>query len=120
MTRSTTELSGLCVMSPSEVSVHEDLPSSMPRLRYVGLGYRRAPLCKPKLSRTRACLALGLFACIQFDDEGSSALGLTFTMTMELEGTEHHFEPFEVSAPHIIYVALGLFIVVVRRRLAHF
>lgn len=34
-------------------------------------------------------------------------------MSMELEGTEHKFEPFEVTAPHIIYVALGLFIVVV-------
>ena len=30
-----------------------------------------------------------------------------------LEGQERKFSPFEVSAPHIIYVALGFFIVIV-------
>lgn len=35
-------------------------------------------------------------------------------MTLELEGTHHKFEPFQVSAPHVIYVVLGLFIVIVR------
>lgn len=31
-----------------------------------------------------------------------------------LEGQKHDFNPVEVSAPHIIYVALGFFIVLVR------
>jgi len=30
-----------------------------------------------------------------------------------LEGQEHHFNPVNISAPHIIYVALGFFIVLV-------
>ncbi|WFD30924.1 hypothetical protein MSPP1_001950 [Malassezia sp. CBS 17886] len=29
-----------------------------------------------------------------------------------LDGQQHHFNPVEISAPHIIYVAVGLFIVV--------
>lgn len=31
-----------------------------------------------------------------------------------LDGQKHDFNPVEISAPHIIYVALGFFIVVVR------
>ncbi|WFC99171.1 hypothetical protein MYAM1_001915 [Malassezia yamatoensis] len=31
-------------------------------------------------------------------------------MGLELEGEERHFVPFEVSAPHVVYVAVGIFI----------
>ncbi|WFD43260.1 hypothetical protein MPSI1_001921 [Malassezia psittaci] len=31
-------------------------------------------------------------------------------MGLELEGVDHHFLPFEVSAPHVVYVAVGLFV----------
>lgn len=36
------------------------------------------------------------------------------SMVELLEGQKHDFNPVEVSAPHIIYVALGFFIVLVR------
>lgn len=37
-------------------------------------------------------------------------------MAEELPGQEHSFHPLEISEPHIIYVALGFFIVIVGSR----
>lgn len=40
-------------------------------------------------------------------------------MTEALEGQTHDFNPIEISAPHIIYVALGFFIVIVSIAFVH-